>query len=83
MKDIEQRRWAVIELYENGERLANIFHGLRYLNVTRDIVSRAIKRYVETVSTKDMKRCGRSRSARMKKILCNLKARIKRNPARS
>jgi len=33
MKDIEQRRWTVIKLYENDERPTNIFHTLRYLNV--------------------------------------------------
>ena len=83
MKVIEQRRWAFIKLYENGERPANIFHSLYYLNVTRDFVSRTIKRYAETGSTKDMKRCRRQRSARTKKMLCSLKARIKGYHGRS
>ena len=74
MKDIEQKRWAVIKLYENGERPANIFHALRYVNVKHDFVSRAIKRYAEIGSTKDMKRCGRPRSARTEKMILNLKA---------
>lgn len=83
MRVVENKRAAVISLHQAGQRPTDICIALQKLKVNPIFIYRTSKRYTETHSINDRSRPGRQRSARTKKIGANLKARIKRNPARS
>lgn len=78
MKSIKNYRPAIIRLFEQGFRVMEIS---RMLQVKRQTVSKAIKRFQETGTNEDRKGRGRPRTANISVIRRKILRRIKRNPS--
>lgn len=80
---LKRNRDAIISLYQNGRSNSEIVRLLKKSNVNKMLVSRTVKRFIETGTTEKRKSSGRPRSRRTPAMLTALKARIRRNPRRS
>ena len=80
---MENKRGAIIELYRAGKTPPEISKLLQNSDVNRMLIQRTIKRYNETKSIEDRKRCGRPRSVTTPAMVKKVKLRITRNPNRS
>ena len=79
----EHKRQCVIDLHNAGKSNPEILKLLKHLKLNKMFVSRTIKRFAETNSTKDRPRSGCPRSATGPEIKKKVAARIRRNPERS
>jgi transposase len=78
------KRSAILLLYQSGKSQAQIFKTLESCKVTKNLVSRTIRRYLETGGgIEDRPRSGRPRSKRTPAMMNALRARIRRNPRQS
>ena len=80
---MDMKRNAVIALHLGKKSTIEIVRLLKHLEIDRWFVYRTIKRYNETGSVNDRPRSGRPKSATSKKIVKNVRDRIRRNPGRS
>jgi len=80
---MKTQRATIIELYCAGKTPPQIFKLLSSQGINRMLIQRTIKRYTETGSINDRKRCGRPRSATAPVMVKKVALRIKRNPMRS
>ena len=76
----KENRIAIIRLFDAGKTASNI---IKDLNLPRQTVYDAIKRYKELGTTQDKPRSGRPRTATTPANLNKLRLRISRNPRKS
>lgn len=77
---MNSNRDVIVRLFQEGRKQSDI---ARSLNLSRQLVSKAIKRYKETGSNKDRPGKGRKRNINITKIQRKIKSRIQRNPRTS
>ena len=77
------KRKFIIEHLEKGMRPPEIFKLGKKLKINRIMIKRTIDRYKETMSIEDLPRSGRPRTTRTRKLLKNVRKKIRRNPRRS
>jgi len=77
------KRKFIIEHHEKGMLPPEIFKLGKKLKINRMMIKRTIDRYRETKSIEDRPRSGRPRTARTRKLLKNVREKIRRNPRRS
>ena len=80
---MERERSAIIGLFENGRKPAEILKLLNMSDGKRKFVHRTIKRYKETGGTVDRARSGRPSSVTTPGLKKIIRERIRRNPRRS
>ena len=83
VKLIEQKRYAVIQLWKNGHRQADIRKSPGTREYTRSFVSRTIDRYTKYCTLKDAPRSGRPRSVRNPAVRKNVRQMLSRKPTLS
>lgn len=77
---MNSNRDVIVRLFQEGRKQSDI---ARSLNLSMQLVSKAIKRYKETGSNKDRPGKGRKRNINITKIQRKIKSRIQRNPRTS
>ena len=78
-KLLEQKRYAVIQLWKNGHRQADIRNSLGTRGYTRSFVSRTIYRYSKHRTLKDAPCSGRPRTIRTPAVRRNVRQMLSRN----
>ena len=81
--NVEQKRSAVIQLWKNGHRQADIWKSLGTREYTRSFVSRTINRYNKLGTLKDAPRSGRPRSVRTPVVRRKIRQMLSRKPTLS
>jgi inhibitor of nuclear factor kappa-B kinase subunit alpha len=76
-------RRLIVLAFQRGERQADIFRRFKDDGVSRQLISKTIKRWRETGSITNRPRTGRPRSVRTPRRIKAVRARIRRNPQRS
>jgi transposase len=80
---MENKKAAIQLCHEDGFLPAEIFHKLKDLDISRDLVARTVKRLNETGTTQDRPRSGRPRSVRTPALVNKVYHRLRRNPQQS
>ncbi len=76
-------RQIIVRTFQRGERQADIFRRFNPDGVSRQFISKTIKRWRETGTTDDRPRSGRPRSARTAQLVHKVRERFRRNRRRS
>lgn len=76
---MEAKKELILELHLKNFRNCEILRKLKKLNVNRRLIERTIASYRKTGSIKNIKRLGRSRTVRTKKLIKKVRERIRRN----
>lgn len=80
---MDAKRELVVNLYKKNFRPCEIFRKLKHLDINVRFISRTIERFKKTGSSRIRPKPGRKPSVRVKKIIKNVRERIRRNPAQS
>ena len=76
-------RQIIVRAFQRGERQADIFRRFKPDGVSRQFISKTIKRWRETGTTADRPRSGAPRTARTPPIVHKVRERLRRNRRRS
>ena len=80
---MEDKRSAVVALYQNGRKPSEILNELKNTGVNRMFIYRTIKRFTETGSTKKRYGGGRKTIVRVPANVGKIRKRLRRNPRQS
>src|SRR5271170_5434138 len=80
---MSDKRGLIVRACQRGERQVDIFRRFKDDGVSKQLISKTIKRWRETSSIADRPRSGRPRTARTRNLVQRVRHRIRRNPRRS